>query len=300
MEAKSFEPVDGGGNVMKLKKIGERRLVPSVRAENWCGMRDVKTRVDDVFIIEYAKSGLHWIYEDVAMLRRGETELMNSIMELNHIDFLTPALVNQMTSPRTMCTHRYSNELPADMLDQKCKIIQLVRNPKDVCVSYFHHLREMKSLEYGGSFDDFISLYKRGDVPFNSWEDHFLHWKKFKHDNPGYPIHTIRYEDMKSRPVEEIKKMADFLDISCSEMMCQNIALATAFAKMKQQKESLENKFLYAFKSGKEIMYRKGETGDWKNYFSSAEAESFDAYYRQKLDTLDHIYLSDKPSSSSS
>ncbi|KAK6182410.1 hypothetical protein SNE40_010110 [Patella caerulea] len=300
MEAEPFEAVDGGGNVMKLNKIGDRILPSNIQTESWRGMRDVKSRVDDIFIIEYAKSGLHWVYEIVSMLRRGETELLNSIMELNHIDFLTPALVDQMSSPRTLCTHRYIDELPGDMLDLKCKIIQLVRNPKDVCVSYFHHLREMKRIEYEGPFDDFISMYKRGDVPFNSWEGNFLHWKKFKHDNPGYPIHTIRYEDMKSRSAEEIKKIADFLDIACSETTCQNIALATSFPKMKQQKESLGNKFLYAFKSGKEIMYRKGETGDWKNYFSSAEAESLDEYYRQKLDTDDHIYLSDKPSPRSS
>ncbi|KAK6182404.1 hypothetical protein SNE40_010105 [Patella caerulea] len=186
MEAKLFETVDVSGNAIKLKKIGERLLPPNIQTESWCCMRDIKTRVDDVFIVEYPKS-----------------------------------------------------------------------------------------------------------VPFNSWEGNFLHWKKFKHDNPGYPIHTIRYEDMKMRPVEEIKKIADFLDIVCSEKMCLDIAKATEFSKMKQQKESLENKHLSAYKSGKEIMYRKGETGDWKNYFSSAEAESFDGYYRQKLETVDHIYLSE-------
>ncbi|KAK6182405.1 hypothetical protein SNE40_010105 [Patella caerulea] len=293
MEAKLFETVDVSGNAIKLKKIGERLLPPNIQTESWCCMRDIKTRVDDVFIVEYPKSGLHWMYEIAAMLRSGDTDLISGLMGSNHIDFLTPTLVKQIPSPRTLCTHRYTNEMPYDMVDMKCKIIQLVRNPKDVCVSYFNLALQYKSLDYDGSFSGFLSLFKDGDVPFNSWEGNFLHWKKFKHDNPGYPIHTIRYEDMKMRPVEEIKKIADFLDIVCSEKMCLDIAKATEFSKMKQQKESLENKHLSAYKSGKEIMYRKGETGDWKNYFSSAEAESFDGYYRQKLETVDHIYLSE-------
>ncbi|KAK6180087.1 hypothetical protein SNE40_012299 [Patella caerulea] len=297
MEAKPIETIDGGGNVMKLIQLGDRLLIRAL-ADNWCGMCDIKARVDDVFLAEYVKSGLHWLYEIVSMLRSGQTKLLPSTLESSgsHMEVLSPPRVDRIPSPRTLCTHRYRDELPRNLTDLKCKIILLIRNPKDVCVSYFNHLREIKPLEYEGSFSDFIPLFKRGDVLFNSWDSHFLHWKKFKCENPDYPIHTVRYENLKTRPVEEIKKMADFLNIECTEKMCQDIALATEFSKMKEQKESLTNRFLSSHKSGKEIMYRKGQIGDWKNNFSSAEAEAFDAYYRGILDPDDYIYLTDEPS----
>ncbi|KAK6179578.1 hypothetical protein SNE40_011905 [Patella caerulea] len=299
MEAKPVETIDAGGNVMKLMKLGDR-LLTKVLVENWCGMCDVKARVDDVFIVEYVKSGLHLVYEIVSMLRSIQTELLPSIMESAHMEVLSPQMVDRIPSPRTMCTHRYRAELPRNLTDLKCKIILLIRNPKDVCVSYFNFLREIKSIEYEGSFSDFISLFKSGDVIFNSWDSHFLQWKTFKYENPNYPIYTVRYEDLKKTPVEEIKKMADFLGIECTEKMCQDIALATEFSKMKQQKESLNNGLISSYKSGKDIMYRKGQVGDWKNNFSSAESESFDAYYRGILDPSDHIYLTDKPSTEQS
>ncbi|XP_050403441.1 sulfotransferase 1B1 [Patella vulgata] len=295
MEAKPVKTIDGGGNVMKLMKIGDR-LISKDLAGKWCGMCDIKARVDDVFIVEYLKSGLHWVYEIVSMLRSGQTELMLSAMESTHMEAVSPAMVDQMPSPRTLCTHRYPAELPRNLTDLKCKVILLIRNPKDVCVSDFYLLREIKEYEYEGSFNDFISLFKRGDVVMNSWDRHFFHWKKFKCENPNYPIHTVRYEDLKTRPAEEIKKIADFLDIECPEKTCQDIAKATDFPKMKQQKESLTHWFISMYKSGKEAMYRKGQIGDWKNHFSSTESESFDAYYRGILDPLDHIYLTDKPS----
>ncbi|KAK6180089.1 hypothetical protein SNE40_012301 [Patella caerulea] len=295
MEAKPVETIDGGGNVMKLMQIGDRLLSKDL-AEIWCGMCDVKARVDDVFLVEYLKSGLHWAYEIVCMLRSGQTDLMPGTMESTHMEALSPPMVDQLPSPRTLCTHRYRAELPHNLTELKCKIILLIRNPKDVCVSDFNLLREVKELEYEGSFSDFISLFKRGDVLLNSWDSHFLHWKKFKCENPDYPIHTVRYEDLKTRPVEEIRKMAEFLDIECTEKICHDIAMATEFSKMKQQKESLTHRFIATYKSGKEVMYRKGQIGDWKNNFSSAESESFDAYYRGILDPDDHIYLTDKPS----
>ncbi|KAK6180088.1 hypothetical protein SNE40_012300 [Patella caerulea] len=293
MEAKPVETIDGGGNVMKLLKIGDRLFLRG-GAEVWCGMFDVKARVDDVFIVEYVK--MHWVYEIVSMLRSGQSDLMPGTMESSLMEALCPPMVDQLPSPRTLCTHRYPDEVPRNLTDLKCKIILLIRNPKDVCVSYFNLLREMKSVEYEGSFSDFISLFKTGDVLLNSWDRHFLHWKKFKCENPNYPIHTVRYEDLKMGPVEEIKKIADFLDIECTEKICQDIAMATEFSKMKQQKESLTHHLIPTYKSGQEVMYRKGQIGDWKNNFSSAESESFDDYYRGILDPVDHIYLTDKPS----
>ncbi|KAK6180091.1 hypothetical protein SNE40_012303 [Patella caerulea] len=299
MEVKPVETIDEGGNVMKFTKIGDRFVINDL-VKTWPSMCDVEARVDDVFIVEYLKSGLHWVFEIVCMLRSGQTELMPSTMESTHMEAVGASTINQLPSPRTLCTHRYCDDLPPYLTNLKCKIILLIRNPKDVCVSCFNLLREIKSVDYEGSFSDFISLFKRGDVPFNSWESHFLQWKKFKCENPNYPIHTVRYEDLKMRPVEEIKKMADFLDIECPEKMCEDIAIATEFSKMKQQKESLTHQYISAYKSGKEVMYRKGQIGDWKNYFSSAESESFDAYYRGILDPVDHIYLTDKPSPESS
>jgi hypothetical protein len=48
--------------------------------------------------------------------------------------------------------------LPPTLLDT-CKVVYVARNPKDCCVSYFHHHQLLSDL-YGfdGSFTDFEEL----------------------------------------------------------------------------------------------------------------------------------------------
>ena len=48
--------------------------------------------------------------------------------------------------------------LPKNLLDT-CKVVYVARNPKDCCVSYFHH-KKLLSDTYGfeGSFTDFEQL----------------------------------------------------------------------------------------------------------------------------------------------
>ncbi|ESO99682.1 hypothetical protein LOTGIDRAFT_226173 [Lottia gigantea] len=292
-EERPYIVQDAGGDTLSLKKINDRILINAVSKAKWDGLKAVEGKKDDVLVTCYAKSGSHYVYEIVSMLQKGNSEPIPNVMELNHMDFLSVEKVAEILSPRTMCTHRYFDELPVDMIHKKCKLVQVVRNPKDACVSYFHHLIKTKSVSYDGKFPNFIPIYMKGEVPFGGWDGHFLKWKESKLSNPDYPILTIRYEDLVANPVKGIKKLATFIGKEYSDKLYEEIAVNTHFDQMKTYKESLHNPSLPHFKGEKEIMYRKGKTGDWKNHFLPSEAEEFDNYYRDKLEERDYIYLND-------
>jgi hypothetical protein len=57
--------------------------------------------------------------------------------------------------------------LPPDILTKGCKIIYVCRNPKDTCVSFFHHNNLMKD----GYAEDFQHFEQ---VRPNSWMKHGL------------------------------------------------------------------------------------------------------------------------------
>jgi hypothetical protein len=51
-----------------------------------------------------------------------------------------------LPSPRVIPTHLPSRLYPKTVLERQCKRVYVVRNPKDVAVSFYHHRRSHKML----------------------------------------------------------------------------------------------------------------------------------------------------------
>jgi len=66
-------------------------------------------------------------------------------------------IVNGMDSPRYIKTHLPLNLLPQELLTKRPKIIYVARNPKDQCVSFYHHRVLIEG--YKGTVDDFVDEY---------------------------------------------------------------------------------------------------------------------------------------------
>ena len=67
--------------------------------------------------------------------------------------------LEQMPSPRVINTHLPFSMLPvSEVKSKQLKIIHVYRNPKDVCVSMFHFMKECKILEKMNiqSFPEFV------------------------------------------------------------------------------------------------------------------------------------------------
>ena len=75
----------------------------------------------------------------------------------------------KLPSPRVIKSHLPFEFLPPKLLDT-CKVIYVGRNPKDTCVSYYHHYLSIKE-EYKleGSFSDFANLYLQGILEYGSY-----------------------------------------------------------------------------------------------------------------------------------
>ena len=77
-------------------------------------------------------------------------------------------LAENMPSPRVIKTHLPLEMLPPDLLDT-CKVIFVCRNPKDVCVSFFHHQRNISGYNYLGDFKQFAEMFKEGTTHYGSY-----------------------------------------------------------------------------------------------------------------------------------
>lgn len=69
-----------------------------------------------------------------------------------------PQLLAKMTSQRLIKTHLPIKMLPYDVLDKRCKIVYVARNPKDVIVSSYHFTKG-PGFGYNGNFEQFVDYF---------------------------------------------------------------------------------------------------------------------------------------------
>ena len=73
-----------------------------------------------------------------------------------------------MKSPRVIKTHLPFEMLPPNLLDT-CKVIFVSRNPKDCCVSFYHHHGNFPEYQWKGDFQDFAKLFIEGKTEYGGY-----------------------------------------------------------------------------------------------------------------------------------
>ncbi len=168
-----------------------------------------EVRPDDVFVISYPKCGTTWTQEIVwqilnnvncekahqvplflrspmldiegvanddgaefkealEMMSKEDPELEKTKQERFDCMYNSVMMAEKMPSPRVIKTHLPLEMLPPNLLDT-CKVVFVGRNPKDCCVSYYHHTNLLPYYRFKGTFDDFADLFLQQEYEFGGY-----------------------------------------------------------------------------------------------------------------------------------
>lgn len=252
-----------------------------------------KTGPGDVVLATFPKCGTHWLQQIVQLImNKGRSandwsEFWNGapVLEMGWAKAL-----EKISPPRVMQTHIPLHRL---RFNPATKYVYLVRNPKDCCVSFFHHTRMLPEYQFqDGSFDDFFRLFLKGETDHGDYFDHVMSWYKHK-DDPN--VFLCTYEDLKKHTRDVVLKLAHFLGEDYGKLLEENEDVITqvlerssvqfmkdafdlwnqklerAFAKDSTVIPEGMKKFLLD-ESGKfaaSNLVRKGEVGNWKTLFTA-------------------------------
>lgn len=215
-------------------------------------------RHDDLYIVSYPKSGATWVNFLMANINLIESNDGRNVTFYNVHDIIPDIhhtrdiSSDSMVFPgyRVIKSHGYSGYNPFYN-----KVIYIVRDPRDVMVSYFHFLRGVGKLN--GDISRFI---RSKDHGISAWCRHVNSW--FMDSPANLSFFYIKYEDLKSDPVNTLRIIYSVLGHNIKDTTIEKAVELSSFSNMKR----LENEYAYG---GREIarnltFMRKGEHGDGK------------------------------------
>ncbi|KAM6950997.1 sulfotransferase 2B1-like [Aplochiton taeniatus] len=254
-------------------------------------------RPDDIVIVTYPKSGTTWMQEIVPLIQSGgDPSSVQTLPNWDRVPWLEvrrSRILNleQRASPRLFATHYHHDMMPQSFFEVKPKVIYVMRNPRDVFTSSYHYHGMASYLVNPGTQDEFLQKFINGKIMFGSWFDHVKGWLNAK--NPDRIIY-ISYEEMIMDLKDSVARISKFMEKSLSLQVTEMIANLCEFKNMKQNKMSNYSLVSTEFMDqNKSEFLRKGIAGDWMNQLTVAQAEYFDAVYKEKMGDFKYTFFWD-------
>ncbi|CAF3281693.1 unnamed protein product [Rotaria socialis] len=240
--------------------------------DNFDSALEFHPKANTVFICTYPKCGTTWMQNIVYLLQHNGEPLPSHLKISDEIPWLEKNGSTYCENHVALKTH-----LPLHLLNwnDQAKYIVVARNPKDCCVSYYHHTRGFAFYDYAhGTFDDFFRRFINGEVGYGDFFDHFVSWQSRLNDRN---VFFCTYEQLICDTKEIVKRLALFLEIKIDDNILEKVLQYSSLQAMQTdlQRWSIErSKDMPKF-------IRKGEIGDWRNYFNEEQSKLIDMKVEQ-------------------
>ena len=195
-------------------------------------------------------------------------------------------MIMRRPAPRYIFTHLQFGLLKDAFLRSRPKVIYVMRNPFDQLVSYYHFYKMCRAFGfYTGSWDEFYNEeYKANRLYYGNFFDHVTGWWNARKDHSDHILY-VKYEDMVKDPRAILCQVASFLGKELSEEVIVSILEQLAFEKMKNN-PSVNKANISTFDTRISPFFRKGEVGDWKNYFTEEQIEDLEETCKSRIAPL--------------
>ncbi|XP_021354166.1 sulfotransferase 1A3-like [Mizuhopecten yessoensis] len=245
----------------------------------------LKSRPDDVLLCTYPKSGTHWVFNIIKMLRSNSTEYSGSPDMLEYADL---AEIDLKDSPRTYHSHMTYPLIPGAAKDGRIKIVHVLRNPKDVVCSFYKYQKQLNNKLYKGTFDGFVNFFLSDDFPHcgGTWFTYVKEWADARRTNRDLDIITLHYEDLVQNLYSNVVDLARFLKVEHDDAFLRQVVEAVSFENLKKSHATgrgAKDAFKDWISDGRLPIYRKGKVGDWKRILTAAQNTKFDNVYQEKM-----------------
>lgn len=272
-------------------------------SRRWAGY---KPREGDVIIATAPKVGTTWMQQIVKLLvfQSAEPQPLGELSPWIDCRFRQPIeevlpRIEAQTHRRFLKSHLPLNALP---IYDEVRYIHVARDGRDACMSLLNHYGSFSS-EALENFDKIGLSDETINQPFprlpKTEREFFLHWiadgekgspermsdfffdleHSFWTERRRANLILVHYNDLKANLSGEMKRIAEFLDITTPVALWPRLVEAATFDAMKRDGGKLMPQVERLLVDGHENFFYKGTNSRWRNVLTDADV----ALYNRKI-----------------
>ena len=216
---------------------------------------------DDTFVVSYPRSGNTWTRFLIANLIHQDKNV-----SFANIEQLIPDTASQSNlalkrtpRPRIIKTHEYFDH-------RYPKTIYIVRDPRDVALSYYDFQRKYRQIEDNHPLERYIDDFVVGRLissSWGTWSENVSSWLFTRGRRENFLL--LRYEDMLQDTVAQLARIARFLGIEADAARLQR-AVELSSADRMRELEKLESEQWVATRGRRQDIpfIRVAKAGGWQ------------------------------------
>lgn len=245
--------------------------------------RDFHIFPDDTFIVSYPRSGNTWTRFLIANLLYPQEEVTFTSIE-NQVpdgEAQSRARLRRIPRPRFIKSHQYFHP-------RYRKVVYIVRDPRDVALSYYHFHRKNRQIEDAYPLASFISEFVAGRLissSWGTWSENVGSWIYTRGGTPGFLL--LRYEDMLADTLNQTSRLAGFLGVTPSSSLLERAIESSAADHMRELEKTQGGQWVSTKGKRTDIPFVRGATsGAWKSKMPEHSVAEIEAAWGSIMSAL--------------
>jgi Sulfotransferase domain len=251
-----------------LKKIVKRALGTDIAGRN------LAIYPDDTFIVSYPRSGNTWTRFLVANLVHNAEPVTFANIEriIPDCEAVSSRFLKGTPRPRIIKSHQYFDP-------RYRKVMYIVRDPRDVVLSYYDFSRKYRHIEDTFPLARFVSDFVAGRLSsfdWGTWRENVASWFYSRNGRPDFLL--LRYEDMLENTPQELSRVAQFLGIQATPDRIGIAVERSSADKMRGMEKTQGDQWVATKNKRSDIPFvRTASHGLWKQKLPSESVAEIEA-----------------------